>query len=76
MTFSLLEWFRKPKPRIIILTPWGPVTEGARRQAALNMRADPELRKRVEEHLVKEMGSVAEGLAEAQRRYPEAYKEE
>ena len=57
----------------VISTQWGPVTEAARLQAALNMRDDPEVRARVERLLAKKLGGVALGLAEARRRYPECY---
>ena len=63
---------RPPK----IKTPWGYTTESMRLQAALNMRADPEIKRRVEELLVGQYGSVAAGLAEARRRYPEVYQDE
>lgn len=58
----------------VIKTPWGDVTESARRQAAINMAADPAKRAEVEAFLAKRLGSVAAGLAEAQRAYPEAYQ--
>jgi hypothetical protein len=60
----------------IIQTPWGATTESARAQAAKNMRDDPEVKRRVEEHLAKKLGSVAAGLMEARRLYPEAFEEE
>ena len=59
----------------ILMTEWGPVNEAARKQAALNMKADPEVRRRVETFLAKELGSLAKGLAEARRRYPEGYED-
>ena len=40
------------------------VSEGARKQAAINMREDPEKKELIEKML---------GGAEAKRRYPEAY---
>ena len=61
---------------IEIPTPWGATTESMRLQAALNMKADPAKKREVEEFLVRQYGSVAKGLAEAQRRYPEAYSDE
>jgi len=48
---------------ILIPTQWGPVSEGARRQAAENMKNDPFLRERIIAMI---------GEAEARRRYPEA----
>ena len=74
---SLRDWIasiRKPRPRIIIETQWGPVTESARLAAAQNMAADPELRARCEEMMVKQMGSLDAGMTEMRRRYPEAYE--
>ena len=62
--------FKKPP---VIMTEFGPVTERARRQAADNMRADDWLREQVEAALVKQYGEEL-GLAEARRRYPEAYE--
>lgn len=59
----------------LIMTKWGPVTEAARLQAAMNMRANDELKHDIERRLAKEMGSAAKGIAEARRRYPEAYQE-
>ena len=61
----------KPEPPVIS-TPWGPVTESARRQAALNMRDDLALRAQVLAMVVKECGGdTARGEAEFRRRYPE-----
>ena len=57
----------------VIMTELGPVDEGARFQAAMNMLADPVVKLRVEEHFAKRLGSVAKGVMEARRRYPEAY---
>lgn len=69
---DFIRKLRKPKPPVI-QTPWGPVTESARLQAALNMRDNPEVKERVERLLARECGGLAAGLAEARRRYPEAY---
>lgn len=63
-------------PPPVIMTQWGPVTEAARKRAALNMKADPAKRRAVEELLCKQLGSVARGLAEARRRYPEVYEDD
>jgi hypothetical protein len=71
---SFILGFRKEKP--VIQTQWGPVSEDMRLQAAMNMIAHPEVRIRVEEALAKKFGSVAQGLAEARRRYPEVYASE
>jgi hypothetical protein len=48
----------------VIMTPHGPVTEWARRQAALNMRRDP-----------KKLAEMIErfGLPRLQRDFPEAF---
>jgi hypothetical protein len=59
----------------LIMTQWGPVTETARLQAALNMRADEELRHMVEEMVIRDhRRGIAAGLIECRRRYPEAYQ--
>ena len=65
---------KRPSGAPIIQTQFGPVTEGARLLAARNMRENPETKAAVEELLCKQLGNVALGLAEARRRYPEAYK--
>lgn len=59
----------------VIHTAYGPVTEWARRQAALNMRDDPVKRHAVEAVLIEKFGSEEAGMAEARRAYPEAYEE-
>jgi hypothetical protein len=61
---------RKPP---VIASSWGTVSEGARRQAAINCKLDPVKRFQMEQMLIKLMGSEERGLAEAKRRYPEAY---
>lgn len=66
------KWKTK-REEIVILTPWGKVSETARAQAAANMKADPAKRAAVEALLAKQLGSVAAGLAESRRRYPECY---
>jgi hypothetical protein len=71
---SFLLGYKGDKP--VIVTPWGEVTEAARLRAALNMKEDPQKRAAVEAILAKQLGSVAKGLAEARRRYPECYSEE
>ena len=50
------------------------VPEGARRQAAENMRRDPVKRVEVESLLARKLGSMEAGIAESRRRYPEAYR--
>jgi hypothetical protein len=59
----------------VIMTQWGPTTESARKQAAINMKLDPDKKRAVEALLAKEMGGVAQGLMEARRRFPEAYED-
>ena len=49
----------------IISTPWGPVTEAARLQAAINLREDPARLAKVIEMI---------GEAETRRRYPEVWE--
>ena len=78
---SLKDWIdnlrrrRAAKPPVIN-TPFGPVTEWARQQAAENMRQDSIVRSAVEAMLIRECGSEEAGMAEARRRYPEAYRDE
>jgi hypothetical protein len=60
----------------VILSQHGATTESMRLQAALNMRVDPEVKARVEEALIRQMGSVAKGMIEARRRYPEGYSDD
>lgn len=71
---GLFDKLLKRKKAPIIMTEYGPVTESARRQAAENMK-DPMIRGAVE-HLLTEQYGEELGLAEARRRYPEAYDEE
>ena len=61
-------------PRIV--TPYGYTTEWARKQAVINMKADPAKRQAVLELLCKQEGSVAKDELEFQRRYPELFEEE
>jgi hypothetical protein len=68
---SFMLGIRGEKP--VIMTQWGPVSEEARLQAAMNMLASDEIKHRVELSLTRQFGSAARGLAEARRRYPEAY---
>lgn len=55
-------------------TPWGPVSEPARLQAAKNMREEPALREKVMRVLALRLG-INERAAwqEMRRRYPEAF---
>ena len=62
----------KPK---VVMTEWGAVTESARVQAVINMKADPAKRHAVLDLLCKQMGSVAKGEVEFQARYPELFDE-
>lgn len=64
---------QEPPPLPIIMTEYGPTTEWARRQAAIEMKNDPDCKKSVEELLIQQLGSREAGLAEAKRRYPECY---
>jgi hypothetical protein len=77
---TLMSYLREQFPEVFapkIMTKWGPVTESARHQAAINMRLDPIKKAQVEALLVLEAGGdVARGLLEAQRRYPEAYEDD
>jgi hypothetical protein len=68
-----LDKLRSKPPRIS--TPYGDVTECARKQAALNMRDDPALRERVVEVLARELCCPPDiALKEARRRYPEGFR--
>lgn len=59
----------------VITTPWGNVTESARRQAALNMLDDPVKFIGVREMIARQTGLTGDALdAEMRRRYPEAFK--
>jgi hypothetical protein len=73
ITSVLFGHTKDDKP--VILSQHGQTTEGMRLQAALNMRIDPEVKARVEEALIRQMGSIAKGMIEARRRYPEAYSD-
>jgi hypothetical protein len=58
----------------IIMTKYGPVTECARHQAALNMREDPAVFDRVLKiKLAQCGGNVDKAIAEMRRCYPEAF---
>jgi hypothetical protein len=73
---SLRDWIAKlraPAPPVI-MTEWGPVTEGARKQAARNMAADPELRARCEAAMVLKVGDLQKGLEKMRHDFPEAYE--
>lgn len=74
---SRLGWrFRRGRPAPVITSPWGETTESARLAAALVMRDDPVKREQVEALLIRQLGSVEKGKAEARRRYPESYGKE
>jgi hypothetical protein len=66
-------WQKLPPPPPLIQTPWGPVSEVARKQAALNIAADPVLREAVIALLMRDGRSRDEATAEARRRYPEGF---
>jgi hypothetical protein len=69
-----IDKLRNRPPRID--TPFGPVTEWARRQAAENMYLDPVKRTGVEILLAEQLGSVEAGIKESRKRFPEAYRDE
>ena len=50
----------------VIMTEWGPVTESARKQAALNLARNPALRDRMFAQF---------GEAKVRAQYPEAFEE-
>lgn len=63
----------RPNPPIIH-SPWGPVTEWARQQAAVNQRDNPVLREQIIAMIAIERSlSYEAALAEHKRRYPEAW---
>jgi hypothetical protein len=82
MEFTLNERIRRiwealhaDRPTPVIMTQWGPVSERARYQAALNMRIDEKAFARVLEIKTRECGgSMERGLAEMRRCYPEAFE--
>ncbi len=56
---TAMQWLRQQYPEVfgspdqpVIETEWGPVTESARLQVAMNMREDPEKRAGVEAMLI------------------------
>ena len=66
---------RKLSPPLI-MTEHGAVTESARLQAAMNMRADHELRERVVRLIQSQTGlPLARAMEETVRRYPEAFED-
>jgi hypothetical protein len=65
--------FRQEPPPIQIPTMYGPVTEKARRAAALAMRNEPDTMARVLAVLEQEAGSREDAEKLARERYPEAY---
>jgi hypothetical protein len=52
---------------------FGRTPEKFRRQAAINMRVNPQLREEIVGILAMRLGSRQAGEAEARRRYPEAF---
>lgn len=63
---------RKTPP--IVQTPYGPMTESARAQAAQNMLLDPVKRYQVEELLTRQCGSRERALAKMRHDYPELFE--
>ena len=64
-----MTWWQEFKKRFgkkppVITTQWGPVTERARKQAAMNLKDDPVKREKIIEMV---------GEVEARRRFPEAF---
>lgn len=70
---KLFSRLRRGRPAPIIESPYGPVTESARLQCALNMRQDLMIKLRVEEVLIRQYGEKR-GLELARERYPEGYE--
>lgn len=73
---SLIKTFlHKIKKPPVLSTPWGPVTEAARKQAALNLRDDPEKFKQVWKLIEQQTGlGPLDALKEMKRRYPESFE--
>lgn len=63
---------RPPAPPIV-QTPWGPMSESARAQAAINMLLDPAKYVAVLELLTRRMGSQDLALAKMRHDYPELF---
>ena len=60
----------------VIKSEHGITTEAARYQAAMNMKFNPEVKMRVEEHFTRKFGgNRARGIIEAMKYYPEAYRD-
>lgn len=61
----------------LILTAYGPVSESARKQAAINMAADHDKRAAVIKLLADQIfdGDLVAGEAECRKRYPEAFND-
>jgi hypothetical protein len=57
----------------VITSPYGTTTESARRQCSANMAADPAVKKKVVDALVKMYGDRGEVIA--RERYPEAFED-
>lgn len=74
---AIRRMFRRSKKPPVIMTQWGPATEWARKQAIVNMKADPERLKAVKAIIIRDCGgSIAKGEIEFRRRFPELYEEE
>lgn len=76
---SIRDWLaalRKGKSVPVIQSPYGPVTESARLQAAVNMRLRPDVKERVILDIMMRK-RVARPFAEviAKERYPEAFED-
>jgi hypothetical protein len=68
-----LDSLRRPASPVIT-SEHGVTTEWCRKQAEANLRADHNLRDRVEQLLAAQLGDEDAGVREAMRRYPGAYK--
>src|SRR5271154_2529581 len=60
--------------RPVIVSQYGETSEVARLAAALNMRDDEALRRKIIDMLAFKLGSRQKGEDEARRRYPEAFR--
>lgn len=70
---DFIDKIRRKRAAPVITSEYGQTSESARRQAALNMRDDADLRYRVVSALAQKFdGDWRKALTEAERRYPEA----
>jgi hypothetical protein len=70
---DIINRIRNPKPPVIHTEFGGDVPEALRKQAAINLKLDPQKRRDVLAMLTERLGgNKALALRESQRRYPES----